>query len=79
MIQTKKPLALYKGDLPIGEISLDCAVLDNGVRVLSAASIFDAFGRSRKGMNARLEIDGTKLPPFLAAKSLEPFITQEII
>jgi conserved hypothetical protein len=79
MTQTKKPLALYKGDLPIGEISLDCAVLDNGVRVLSAASIFNAFGRSRKGMNTRLEIDGTQIPPFLAAKSLEPFITQEII
>lgn len=30
-------------------------------------------------MNNRLEIDGTKLPPFLAAKNLEPFINQDLI
>ncbi len=27
-----------------------------------------------KGMNSRLEIEGTKLPPFLASKNLEPYI-----
>lgn len=59
-----KLLALYKGTLPIGDVQLECAVLDNGVRVLTAKSIFDAFGRSRKGMNDRLEISGTKLPLF---------------
>jgi hypothetical protein len=53
--------------------------LDNGKRVLTAVSIFTAFGRARKGMNSRLEIDGTKIPPFLAAKNLEPFINQDII
>jgi hypothetical protein len=75
----KLPVALYQGVLPIGDIELDCAVLDNGKRVLTAVSIFTAFGRARKGMNSRLEIDGTKIPPFLAAKNLEPFITQDII
>lgn len=73
------PQALYKGELPIGNISLDCAVLENGDRILTATSIFDAFGRSRKGMNDRLEIDGTKLPPFLASKNIEPYINQNII
>lgn len=73
------PRALYQGVLPIGDIELECAVLDNGVRVLTATSIFTAFGRSRKGMNSRLEIEGTKLPPFLAAKNLEPFINQIVI
>lgn len=73
------PLALYQGLLPIGDVELDCAVLDNGKRVLTAASIFTAFGRARKGMNSRLEINGTKIPPFLAAKNLEPYITQDII
>ena len=73
------PKAMYLGVLPIGDMQLDCAVLDNGMRVLTATSVFIAFGRSRKGMNSRLEIEGTKLPPFLAAKNLEPFIHQGVI
>ena len=75
----KIPAALYQGNLPIGEISLDCAVLDDGTRVLSATSIFEAFGRSRKGQNSRLEIEGTKIPPFVAAKNLEPYIDKSVI
>jgi P63C domain len=75
----KLPAALYTGRLPIGNVELDCAVLDNGQRVLTATSIFEAFGRSRKGMNSRLEIDGTKIPPFLAAKNLEAYIDQSVI
>lgn len=75
----KLPIALYQGVLPIGDIELDCAVLDNGKRILTAVSIFTAFGRARKGMNSRLEIDGTRMPPFLAAKNLEPFIKQDIL
>lgn len=73
------PKALYKGILPIGGIELDCAVLDNGIRVLTAKAVFDAFGRSRKGMNERLEIDGTRLPPFLAAKNLKNHIDQSVM
>lgn len=71
--------ALYQGVLPVGEAELECAVLEDGTRVLSATSIFGAFGRSRKGMNSRLEIEGTKIPPFLAAKNLEPLMSQDVI
>ena len=71
--------ALYIGKLPIGDVELDCAVLEDGTRVLTASSIFSAFGRSRKGMNSRLEIDGTKIPPFLASKNLEIYIDQQVI
>lgn len=74
-----QPRALYSGKLPIGDIELECAVLDNGMRVLTATSVFTAFGRARKGANTRLEIDGTKIPPFLAAKNLEPYINQDVI
>ncbi|MDD4722927.1 MAG: P63C domain-containing protein [Acidaminococcaceae bacterium] len=73
------PFAKYTGKLPIGTLELDCAVLDNNERILTAKSIFDAFGRSRKGMNNRLEIDGTKLPPFIAAKNLEPYISPKFL
>lgn len=73
------PVAVYLGKIPIGDIQIHCAVLDDGTRVLTASSIFEAFGRSRKGQNNRLEIEGTKLPPFVAAKNLEPFIDQSVI
>lgn len=75
----KLRIALYSAPLPIGDIELDCAVLEDGTRVLTATSVFDAFDRPRKGMNTRLEIEGTKLPPFIAAKKLEPFIDQGVI
>lgn len=73
------PKAIYWGKLPIGDMELDCVVLDDGQRILTAKSIFEAFGRSRKGMNSRLEIDGTQLPPFIAAKNLRPYINQIVI
>ena len=77
--ETTLSKALYVGSLPIGDIELECAVLDDNSRILTATSLFTAFGRSRKGMNDRLEIAGTKLPPFVAAKNLEPFITTGLL
>lgn len=74
-----KRRALFSGPLPIADVDLMCAVLDDETRVLSATSIFKAFKRPRKGANTRLEIGGDQLPPFLAAKNLEPYITQELI
>lgn len=71
--------AMYWGKLPIGDIELDCVVLDSGERILTATSIFEAFGRARKGMNSRLKIGGIALPPFVAAKNLEPYINQVLI
>ena len=72
-------VAKYSGNLPIGGVDIDCAVLEDGTRLLSATSVFESFGRSRKGQNKRLEIDGTAVPPFLAAKNLKPFINQEVM
>lgn len=77
--KNKTPKALYKGKLPIGGLELECAVLDDGTRVLTQAAVFKAFERPRKGMNSRLEIDGTRIPPFLAAKNLTPVISKDIL
>ena len=71
--------ALLSGALPIGEMELQCAVLNDETRVLTATSVFKAFKRSRKGINSRLEIDGTTIPPFLAAKNLKPYINQDVL
>lgn len=78
-IRTDISKALYTGILPIGNLEIDCAVLDDGRRILSATSVFSAFDRTRKGMNSRLEIGGAKIPPFLAAKNLEPYISSDVI
>lgn len=72
------PKALYIGTLPIGDIELDCAVLDNGMRILTATSIFKAFGRPSRG-NSRLEINGIKIPAFIDAKNLEPHINHDVM
>lgn len=74
-----KRYALLSGPLPIGDVDLECAVLDDETRVLSATSIFKAFKRPRQGVNTRLEIAGNLIPPFLAAKNLEPYINQDVI
>ena len=71
--------ALLSGPLPIGNVDLQCAVLDDETRILSATSIFTAFNKRRQGMNDRLEIDGIKLPPFIAANNLKPYINQDVI
>jgi len=37
--------ATHQGKLSIGDKQLNCAVLDNGYRVIASASVFKAFGR----------------------------------
>lgn len=71
--------ALLSGPLPIAGTELQCAVLDDETRVLSASSIFTAFGRPRKGINSRMEITGIKIPPFLASNNLRPYLTEDIL
>jgi hypothetical protein len=70
--------AVYSGSLPIGDIELDCAVLDNGERVLSATSVFSSFDRPRRA-NSRLEIDGIKVPAFMDPANLKPYINQDVL
>jgi hypothetical protein len=74
----KQLIAMYRGKLPIGNIELDCAVLNNGQRILSAKSVFAAFDRPRRA-NSRLEINGIKIPAFMDAANLKDYINQEVI
>lgn len=71
------PRATHEGTLPIGERSVDCAVLDTGKRVMTQNAVFEAFGRPSRGkMLSRSE--GTNLPGFLDAKNLRPFLTTDV-
>lgn len=73
--------AIYSGQLPIGDIELDCAVLDGGVRVLSERAVHRAFGSKRGGSHwKRMKENegGANLPSFLSAKNYYPFISSDL-
>ena len=71
------PVALYSGVLPIGDVEIDCAVLEDGTRVLSERAVHRAFGSKRGGSHwKRMKANegGANLPSFLSATNLAPFI-----
>ena len=73
--------AVYSGQLPIGDIELDCAVLDGGVRVLSERAVHRAFGSKRGGSHwKRIKENegGANLPSFLSAKNYSGFISYDL-
>lgn len=59
------------------EISVDCANLDNGMRVLSESGFLQVMGRS-KAPGGGLENGSDKLPVFLSADNLKPFIDKHL-
>lgn len=75
------PVALYTGTLPIGGVELDCAVLEDGTRVLSERAVHRAFGSKRGGSHwKRIKANegGANLPSFLSAINLMPFIPPDL-
>lgn len=77
----KLPVALYSGVLPIGDVELDCAVLEDGTRVLSERAVHRAFGSKRGGSHwKRMKANegGANLPSFISATNLEPFIPKDL-
>jgi hypothetical protein len=76
MRDKKMSKALYRGRLPIGGLELDCYVLDDDTRVLSATSIFEAFDRPSRGTREQDKL--INLPNFMAAKNLLSYINQEL-
>lgn len=80
--QAKLPQATHQGDLQIGEITLQCYVLAEGTRVLTQEAFLTALGRAGKakgGHGATAVEDGIdKLPSFLAAGYLKPFISADL-
>lgn len=69
--------------LKIGNAEIQCYVLEDGTRVLSQEGFLAALGRAKKargGSGASLAEDGVdRLPGFLSANNIKPFITNEIL
>lgn len=59
----------------IGDVEIECYVLDNDVRVITQGSFLRAMGRSR---TVRRVSEG-EVPPFLQGQALQPFITPEVL
>lgn len=73
-----KLIANYEGEITLGDKKLPCAVLSDNTRVLSAASIFGAFERPRKGKSSE-EYRVDQMPSFINANNLQRFVSQELI
>jgi hypothetical protein len=67
------PKAEHEGDLKIGDMVLQSAVLEDGRRVLLSGAILAALGRPWKGTYKR-----TERPNFIEANNLVPFIPNEL-
>lgn len=77
-------LELHKGTklgkLKIGGLELECAVLEDGTRVLSQRAFTKAVGAPSGGsaFNRRSEEGVANLPIFLAYERLKPFIDEDL-
>ena len=79
--EKKLPKATHMGELKIGDLLIPCAVLDNGLRILSESGIASAMGSggNRSGgaikRKALEEKEGrAPMPVFMNSTRLEPFI-----
>lgn len=78
MAKKALPKATHEGKLKIGELVIECAVLDDGRRMLTQSDVMRALGRSRQA-KGRQHYDGdVTLPAFLTAKNLKPFIQDDL-
>ena len=64
----------HDASLVIGDVELDVAVPQNGTRIISQSSVFEAFDRPSRG-NARV----INVPVFIDAKNLQPLINEDLM
>lgn len=73
--------AEFTGEITIGDVTLDCAVLPDGTRLLSERAVVRAFGGKRGGSHWRRikqNEGGANLPVYLSANNIKPFIPNEL-
>ena len=73
--------AVFPGAITIAGVSIPCAVLEDGKRVLRERSVARALGKKGSGAHwqwKRSAEKGALLPEYISAKSLEPFIDDNI-
>jgi hypothetical protein len=73
------PKATHEGVLNIAGIDIPCAVLEDGVRVLTQSGFMVALGRARQAKGRQYYDGDVNLPAFLTAKNLKPFVTNDLM
>lgn len=76
------PQAITDGVLKIGEIEIECAVLEGGMRVLSERALTRGFGGKRGGAHWRRKQAGevgADLPVFLSAKNISTNLPNDLV
>jgi hypothetical protein len=69
--------ATHDGTLQFGDVTIPCAVLEDGTRVLTQKGVQTALGRSNQ-MGKRGDVGAEPLPAFLRYQSLKSFISDEL-
>lgn len=72
--------ATHQGEIKLGDISIPCAVLEDGTRVLRERSVAKSLGKKGSGAHwqkKRLAEKGALLPEYISAKNLDQFIDDE--
>lgn len=81
--QQGMPRATHSGDLNIGDISIPCAVLEDGRRVLWQQGFLRALGRTGRARTSAVPSNPSnssfELPLFLSADNLKPFLNNDLI
>lgn len=73
------PIATHESSIKIGELDIDCAVLEGEVRVINERAMTKAFGGKRGGSHwKRLKAGGANLPVYLSAKNYFPYISNDL-
>jgi hypothetical protein len=70
--------ATHEGPLELGGVEIDCAVLEDGTRVLSRAGFVRAIGRTGKVKGGEAYKPESNLPVFLGAENLKSFISSDL-
>ena len=80
MAKKEMPKATHKGDLNVGGLSISCAVLNNGDRVLVERSVALVLGRRGGGAYWKKRKDELApiMPEFVSANYLSPYISKEL-
>ena len=71
--------ATHEAPLKIGDSIIDSAILEGGVRVLARISVLRAIGRTGKAKGGRGYDQESKIPVFLTANNLKPFISEALL
>jgi hypothetical protein len=71
--------ATHEGPLELGGVEIDCAVLEDGTRVLSRAGFVRAIGRTGKVKGGEAYKPESNLPVFLGAENLNSFISSDLV